>query len=601
MERNNSMIPERLARLRTEMEKRHIAAYVVPTADFHESEYVGEHFKARKYITGFSGSAGTAVITMTEAGLWTDGRYFLQAEKQLAGTGVTLYKMGEEGVPTVMAYLRSALGEGAVLGFDGRVINAALGRQFEALVKEKKGSLAVDEDLIGLIWEDRPPLSCRPAWVLPEKYSGRPAAEKLAAVRAAMAEAGAEVHLLSCLYDEAWLLNVRGGDIDSVPVVLSYLALTADKCFWFVQEAALDDEVKAYLSGLGVEVRPYESFYDYAAALPAGTKVLLDPKVCNTRLLSALSGAALIEKPNPTVRMRAIKNPVEQANNRLAHQKDARAMISFLYWLKTNVGKIPMTEISVSDYLAARRAEQEGFLDLSFSTIAGYNAHGAVIHYSATPETDAPLEPHGLLLVDTGGHYREGTTDITRTIALGPVSDEMKSVFTRVLRSHLQLANARFLYGCTGVNLDVLARGPMWEADLDYKHGTGHGVGHILNVHEGPNGFRWRPSPDRSEGSVLEEGMVTTDEPGLYFEGKFGVRIESELLCRKGVKNEYGQFMYFENLTCVPIDLDAVDPAQLNETERRQLNEYHAMVWEVVAPQVSEEERSWLKNATRPI
>lgn len=596
------MIPERLARLRREMEKRNIAAYIVPTADFHGSEYVGEHFKARSYITGFTGSAGTAVVTLKEAMLWTDGRYFLQAERQLQGSTVTLCRMGEEGVPTMTEYLRDTLGEGETLGFDGRVIDAALGAQLQKLAEEKHGALSVDEDLVGLIWEDRPPLPCAPVKVLAEKYAGKSAAEKLSDVRAAMEKAGAQVHLLTSLYDIAWLLNVRGGDIDYVPVVLSNLALTAEKCLWFVQKAALSPAVEQYLAPLGVETRPYEDFYAYAEAIPAGTRVLLDTRVCNARLCSALgAGVEIVDRPNPTVAMKAVKNPVEIANTREAHRKDAVAMIRFIRWLKTNVGKMPITEISAADYLAARRAEQEGFLDLSFATICGYNDHGAIIHYGATPETDVPLAPQGLLLVDSGGHYLEGTTDITRTIALGPVTEEMREAFTLVLRSHLQLANARFLYGCTGVNLDILARGPLWEVGLDYKHGTGHGVGHILNVHEGPNGFRWRTSPDRSEDSVLEEGHITSDEPGLYFEGKFGIRTESELLCRRGEKNGYGQFMYFENLTYVPIDLDAVDPDRLTSTEKRWLNEYHAGVYDTMAPLLTEEERAWLRDATRAI
>ena len=299
--------------------------------------------------------------------------------------------------------------------------------------------------------------------------------------------------------------------------------------------------------------------------------------------------------------MKSIKNETEQKNTVNAHIKDGVAVTKFIYWLKKNIGKTPMTELSASDYLAARRAEQKGFLDLSFDTICAYGAHAAIIHYAPTPETDIPLEAHGLLLVDSGGHYLEGTTDITRTIALGPVTDAERADFTRVLRSHLHLANARFLHGCTGLNLDILAREPLWEADLDYKHGTGHGVGHILNVHEGPNGFRWRQSPERSEGSVLEEGMITTDEPGLYIEDAYGIRIESELLCRKGVKNEFGQFMYFQNLTCAPIDLDAVDVNALTVTERRWLNEYHAAVYETVAPHLTENERVWLRDVTRAI
>ncbi len=596
------MIPERLARLRAEMKKRNIAVYVVPTADYHESEYVGEHFKARKYITGFTGSAGTAVVTMEEAGLWTDGRYFLQAAAQLEGTTVTLFRMGEEGVPTIPEYLANVLKAGDVLGFDGRVINAALGEQFAALAEKAGGSVYAEEDLVGLIWEDRPPLPDKKVWVLPAEYAGKSAADKIADVRAAMEKEGADVHLLTSLYDIAWLLNIRGGDIDYVPVVLSYLALTAERCLWFVREEVLTPELREHLAQTGVETAPYEDFYGWAAAVPAGKKVLLDKKTCNTRLLRSLDGGVqVLDRANPTVLMRAMKNETELANTRAAHRKDAAAMIRFLRWLKTNAGKVPMTEISAADYLAARRAEQEGFLGLSFATICGYGPHGAIIHYGATPETDVPLKAEGLLLVDSGGHYLEGTTDITRTVALGPLTDEMKSVFTLVLRSHLQLANARFLYGCSGINLDVLAREPLWAADLDYKHGTGHGIGHILNVHEGPNAFRWKVSPGRSEDAVLEEGMITSDEPGLYLEGKFGVRTESELLCRKGAKNEFGQFMYFENLTYVPIDLDAVDPDAMNETEKGWLNAYHAMVYETMAPLLDEEDRAWLKDATRAI
>ena len=438
--------------------------------------------------------------------------------------------------------------------------------------------------------------------ILPLEYSGKPMAEKVAAVREEMKKKGADVHLLTSLYDIAWLLNVRGGDIDYVPVVLSYLALTDTECLWFVQDKVLTPELRAYLAGNGVETRPYESFYDYAAAIPAGKTVLLDKGVCNYRLVSELrEGVQNVQAINPTVFMKAVKNETELKNTVNAHIKDGVAVCKFTYWLKKNIGRIPMTELSASAYLAARRAEQEGFLDLSFETICAYGAHGAVIHYEPTPETDIPLEPHGLLLVDSGGHYLEGTTDITRTYALGPITDAERADFTRTLRSHLNLANARFVYGVTGLNLDVLARGPLWEVGMDYKHGTGHGVGHILNVHEGPNGFRWRESPDRSEGSVLEEGMITTDEPGIYIAGSHGVRIESELLCRRGEKNEYGQFMYFQNITYAPIDLDAVDVDTLTSTERRQLNEYHAGVYKTIAPLLTEEERTWLREATRAI
>lgn len=596
------MIPARLEKLRIEMAKRNIAVYIVPTADFHESEYVGEHFKEREFITGFTGSAGTAVITMTEAGLWTDARYFVQAGRQLEGTTVKLYQMGEEGVPTIREYLERTLKDGECLGFDGRVVNGAWGKELQAIVEKKNGSLHVDEDLIDRIWEERPSLSREPVRIFHEKYTGRNTADKLAAVRKVMEEKNATLHLITSLYDIAWLLNVRGGDISYVPVVLSYLALSKDSCVWFLQEEAVTEELRSYLERYGITTRPYDSFYEYVKEIPADERVLMDASVVNYRICSSIPDAVtVINEPDPTVLMKSRKNPVEVDNTRNAHVKDAVAMCKFMYWLKKNVGRIPMTEISVSDHLEKLRSEQEGFLDLSFETICGYAEHGAIVHYSATPETDVEIKPEGLLLVDSGGHYLEGTTDITRTFALGPVTDEMKADFTRVCRSNMNLANTRFLYGCTGVNLDIIAREPFWEADMDYKHGTGHGVGYVLNVHEGPNGFRWRQSPERSEGSVLEEGMITTDEPGIYIEGKYGIRIENELVCRKGEKNEYGQFMYFENITYVPIDLDAIDPEQMTSVEKKRLNDYHAMVYEVVAPLLNREEAAWLKEYTRAV
>lgn len=596
------MIPERLTKLRAEMAKRNIAIYVVPTADFHESEYVGEYFKARKYMTGFTGSAGTAVITMTEAGLWTDARYFLQAGKQLEGSTVTLYKMGEEGVPTVTEYIEKTLKEGEVIGFDGRVINDGLGNQFAKIAEAKPGSLYVDEDLVDIIWTDRPDLPAEPVWIFDEKYVGESTASKLARVRAKMAEKKATVHLMSSLYDIAWLLNVRGNDINYVPVVLSFLAMTQDSCIWFVQEKVITEELRRYLDENGITTRPYESFYDYVAELAEDEVVLMNKNVVNYRVCNSIpSGVKIVNEPDPTVLMKSIKNETQIANERKAHEKDAVAMIKFMYWLKKNVGKIPMTEISVSDYLEELRREQDGFIELSFDTICGYAAHGAIVHYAATPETDIPLAPEGLLLVDSGGHYYEGTTDITRTFALGPLTDEMKADFTRVCRSNMNLAAMKFLYGCSGLNMDIVAREPFWEVGMDYKHGTGHGVGYVLNVHEGPNGFRYKQTPDRSEGAILEEGMITTDEPGIYIEGKYGVRTENELVCRKGEKNEFGQFMYFENLTYVPVDLDAIDPNQMTEVERKRLNDYHAMVYRTMAPYFEGEILEFLKEYTRAI
>ena len=461
------MIPERLTALREEMKRRSIDIYVVPTADFHESEYVGEHFKARKFITGFTGSAGTAVITLKEAGLWTDGRYFVQAEKQLEGSTVTLYRMAEEGVPSVEEFVKDKLPQGGCIGFDGRTVNGAWGEKFAAIAEEKGGSLSVGEDLIDLIWTDRPGLSRAPLFILEEKYSGKSTAEKIKDVRAKMAEEGADVHILTSLCDIAWLLNIRGGDIQSVPVVLSYLVLTRDQCIWFLQEEVVDDTIRAYLKENHIETRPYDDIYTYVPTIPESTVVLMNKSSVNYRICSELNkNIQVINKPNPTELMKAVKNPVEVDNTRLAHVKDGVAVTKFMYWLKTNIGKIPMTEISASDYLEARRREQENFIDLSFTTISAYGANAAMMHYSATPESNTELKPEGFLLVDSGGHYYEGTTDITRTFVLGPISDEMKQHFTAVCRSNMKLANAKFLYGACGLNLDILARGPLWDMGI---------------------------------------------------------------------------------------------------------------------------------------
>lgn len=596
------MIQERLQALREEMKKRNIDIYVVPTSDFHESEYVGEHFKARRFITGFTGSAGTAVITLTEAGLWTDGRYFVQAEKQLAGSTVTLYRMGEEGVPKVDEFIEDALEQGGCLGFDGRVVNGSWGRKLAEIAEKKNGTLHVNEDLVDFIWADRPALSKEPLFLLEEKYTGQSTQDKIAKLREKMEEEGANVHILTSLYDIAWLLNIRGGDIESVPVVLSYLVLTNQECIWFLQEEVVDEKIAAYLKANQIVTKPYDAIYDYVPTIAPDACVLMNKNTVNYRITSSLNAAIkIVDKPNPTELMKAIKNPTEVENTRMAHVKDGVAFTKFMYWLKTNIGKIPMTEISASDYLEERRREQEHFIELSFDTICAYGPNAAMMHYAATPESNAELKPEGFLLVDSGGHYLEGTTDITRTMALGPITDEMRLHFTAVCRSNLNLANAKFLYGCSGLNLDILARGPLWDMGIDYKCGTGHGVGYVLNVHEGPNGFRWRVVPERHDNGTLEAGMITTDEPGVYLEGKYGIRTENELVCHKAEKNEYGQFMCFENITYAPIDLDAIDPNEMTGREKKLLNDYHAMVYQTLSPYMTEEENEWLKKYTRAI
>lgn len=596
------MIQERLSALRSEMKKRRIDIYVVPTSDFHESEYVGAHFKARRFITGFTGSAGTAVITLTEAGLWTDGRYFVQAENQLKDSTVTLFRMGEEGVPEVDEFIKDKLQEGGCLGFDGRVVNGAWGKRLQKIADEKNASMHVAEDLIDLIWTDRPALPKEPLFLLEEKYTGKSTAEKIADLRAKMRDEGTDTHILTSLYDIAWLLNIRGGDIESVPVVLSYLVLTEQDCIWFLQEEVIDGTIRSYLDANRITVMPYDSIYEYVTKIAQDAAVLMNCATVNYRICSSLNPAVrVVDKPNPTELMKAIKNKTEVDNTRKAHIKDGVAFTKFMYWLKTNIGKVPMTEISASDYLEERRREQEHFIELSFDTICAYGENAAMMHYAATPESDAKLKPEGFLLVDSGGHYYEGTTDITRTMALGPVTDEMRLHFTTVCRSNLNLAHAKFLYGCTGQNLDILARGPLWEMGIDYKCGTGHGVGYVLNVHEGPNGIRWRVVPERHDNGVLEEGMITTDEPGVYLEGKYGIRTENELVCHKAEKNEYGQFMEFENITYAPIDLDAIDPEAMTGRERKLLNDYHKMVYHTISPYLTKEEQEWLKTYTRAI
>ena len=596
------MVNERIQALRGEMEKRGMDIYMVPTADFHESEYVGEYFKARRFITGFTGSAGVAVITKKESGLWTDGRYFIQAANQLKGSEVELYKMGVEGVPTVEEFIKEKLPEGGCLGFDGRVVNTAEGQNLEAIVREKHGSLKVEEDLIGLIWEDRPALSKEPAWLLDETYAGESAQSKMARVREEMEKAGADTHILTSLDDIAWLFNIRGNDATHFPIVLSFVILTQDRAEFFVNKEVLNDTIRAAFREYGVTIRGYEEIYDAVKAIPETSHVWMDCSKVNYRITNSLpKGVEIINRPNPTLLMKAVKNPTEIENIRKAHVKDGVAFTKYMYWLKTNIGKIPMTEITTADYLADRRKEQENFVDLSFDTISAYQANGAMMHYSATEESCAQLKPEGFLLVDSGAHYLEGSTDITRTMALGPITEKQKEYFTIVLRSNLNLAAAKFLYGCSGLNLDILSRGPLWDLGLDYRCGTGHGIGYLLNVHEAPNGFRWKHVPERNDGAILEAGMVTTDEPGVYLEGEFGIRTENELICVEDEKNEYGQFMRFETVTYAPIDLDAVDPEAMTKRERKLLNDYHKMVYEKVSPYLEPEEKEWLKKYTREI
>ena len=592
---------EKLALLRAEMKKRHLDAYVVVTDDFHASEYVGAHFKAREFLSGFTGSAGTLVVLPDAAALWTDGRYFLQASQQLEGSGIELMRMGQPGVPEIPALLRDHVPENGWIGFDSRTISNDFARSIGEKTREKHIRFAGDEDLVDLVWTDRPALSCEPLWELDVQYAGLTRREKLAMVRGKMKEMGASVFVIPSLDEVAWLLNLRGNDVLFTPVFLSYLLLEQDTATLCVQREAVSAEIEAHLKSDGVTLAPYDDIYRLVAALPTGTRVLLDGERANYRILQSVpESAEVLDRTSPIQLMKAVKTPAEQENERLAHIKDGVAVTRFIYWLKHTIGKEPITELSASKKLESLRAEGEHYLEQSFDPILAYGAHGAIVHYEPTEETDIPMEPRGLCLADTGAQYLEGTTDITRTIALGPLTDEEKRIYTLVLRGHIQLGAAKFLHGCMGENLDMLARTPLWEAGLDFNHGTGHGVGFVLGVHEGPERVHWDVKRQKRH-CVIEEGMIFSNEPGIYLAGKFGVRIENLVVVREAEVNEYGRFLALEPLTLVPYDRDAIDPSLLSSRDVELLNAYHAKVFAAISPYLSGDELEWLKEATEPV
>lgn len=594
-------IKQKLNALRILMKEKKIDAYLVSTDDFHGSEYVGDYFKCRKYITGFTGSSGTAIITQDMAGLWTDGRYFIQAADQLRDTTIELFKSGEPGVPTVHQFLNDKLEEGMCLGFDGRTVSAREAEELQELLQEKHITFSVNDDLIGEIWEDRPALSCEPVMELDIRWTGKSRADKIAEIREQMKAKEADTFILTSLDDIAWLLNIRGNDIHCCPVVLSYLVMMENELRLYANAAAFSEEIRSNLEADGVKIYPYDDVYSYVQSISSDKKVLLSRANVNSRLVSNIpSEVTILDEPNLTLLPKAVKNKTEMENERIAHIKDGIAVTKFIHWLKKNVTRTTITELSAAEKLYQFRSEQEHFLGDSFDPIIAYGTHAAIVHYSATEATDIPLEARGMVLADTGGHYLEGTTDITRTIVLGPVTAKEKKFFTAVLRGNLNLAAAKFKYGCTGLNLDYLARGPLWELGEDYNHGTGHGVGYLLNVHEGPNSFRWKNLPG-NPAPVLEEGMITSDEPGYYLENEFGIRHENLVLCKKAEKTSFGQFMCFEPLTMVPFDLEGINPEEMTERERKLLNDYHQKVYTTISPYLDEEEKEWLKQATREI
>ena len=597
----------KIGQLRDRMKELGIDAYLVPTADFHESEYVGEFFKCRHFLTGFNGTAGTAVITMDKAGLWTDGRYFVQAEEQLSGSEIKLYRMGEPEFPTLDEFLEEELPVDGCLGFDGRVVNSELGYGLQNLLQEKNVTINGGNDLVGEIWTSRPAMSCEPIWSLDVKYAGKSTVEKLSDLRDAMKKNKAQIHLMTALDEIAWLFNLRGNDIVNNPVFLSYALITQDEAYLYVQKEAIKEDTKmgkevcAALAEAKVQVKEYAEFLQDVAALK-NEKILLERKKASFAVCESIDASCrIIDEMNPCATMKAVKNATEIENMRKAHLKDGIAVTKFMYWLKHTIGTCDMTEMTAAHKIEELRAEQGNYIEPSFVTIAAYKENAAMCHYHPSDEVCKKLKPEGLLLVDSGGQYLEGTTDITRTYALGPLTEKEKEYYTIVAAAMLKVSTMKFLHGCRGINLDYTIREAFWKRGLDFAHGTGHGVGYLSNVHERPNGLRWKVVPERQDSAVIEPGMICSDEPGLYFAGDFGTRTENLILCVEDEKNEYGQFLKFEFLTKAPIDLEALDTRFMDDADIERLNTYHKDVYETISPYMNDEEKEWLKHVTREI
>lgn len=580
------------------MQGHHYDAFLVETADEHQSEYVGDYYKVRAYLSNFTGSAGTLLVTLNQAYLWTDGRYFIQAENELKDSGITLMRMGQKGVETLEEVLGN-LASDMMLGLDMRMVSVEWLSHFKASFP--KALVMHDPKAFDELWLNRPKRSCTPVWDYDVQYCGVSRQEKIKLVKQQMAKKGALGMLVGGLDDVSWLLNLRGHDVTCNPVALSFVLIDEKHTTLYIQKAALSEDIVALLEADGITLRPYEAIYDDLELYDSGT-LWIDPKKTNAALVGCLNPQMpLLKEDLPIALMKAIKNPIEIACTKQAHIYDGVAVTKWMYWLKKTIKERDLDELEVQDYLEKMRAEQPGYIEPSFSTICAYNANAAMMHYQAIKENYATIQAKGMLLVDSGGQYLKGTTDITRTIILGEVPEIFKKHFTLALRSMLRLQSACFLEGCTGLNLDILARGPLWDLNLDYQCGTGHGVGHLLNVHEGPNGFRWKVLANRNEMAVLKPGMITTNEPGVYIEGSHGVRHENELLCVFKEENAYGRFLTFEPITYAPIDLEGVQVELLEKAEKEALNQYHALVYQTLAPYLEADVQAWLKDITRAL
>ena len=592
-------IKSRLAALRQEMKARQLSAFIVPSTDPHSSEYVSEHWETRKWISGFTGSAGTAVITSEDAGLWTDSRYFIQAEEQLEGTGIRLFKDRLPETPSIGEWLGSILKEGNKVGIDGWVNSHQEAFGLNNELKAKGLALeTMTEDIFDTLWKNRPCLPQSPIFILDEARTGASCTAKINRIKEAIAKNGISAIILSALDEIAWTLNLRGNDVHCNPVFISYLLISAEGYTLYIMEDKITDDVRAYLKEHQVEIKAYSALAEDLRSFKEKHQGVLQISPLANEALYNLSSqyADTIIAPSPVAPMKAVKNETEQAGFRKAMERDGVAMVKFLRWLEEAVPAGNESEVSIDKKLYEFRAEQADFKGISFDTIAGYKEHAAIVHYEATPETDIPLKPEGLLLLDSGAQYLDGTTDITRTIVLGPLTEEEKTDYTLVLKGHLQLQNAQFPAGTCGTQLDVLARIAMWKSGINYMHGTGHGIGHFLCVHEGPHQIRMNHMP-----TLLEPGMTVTDEPGIYKAGRHGIRIENTLLIVPGQETEFGKFYQFEPLTLCPIDKEAIVVEMLTDEELKHFNDYHEMVYNRLSAFLNEEEKAWLKEATSPL
>lgn len=584
-------IKDRISALRQLLRREKLDAFIIPSSDPHASEYVAEHWQSRKWISGFTGSAGTIVVTLNKAGLWTDSRYFLQADEQLTATGIDLYKDMLPGTPSITGFLTEELPKGSIVGIDGQVFMTSEVENIEKVLGQKQITLRTDFDPIAEIWQDRPQIPQHPAFIYKLEYAGRSTTQKIAAIRHKLTTQSADGMLLTALDEIAWTLNLRGTDVKCNPVVVSYLLITTNEVVYFIAPEKLTPEVQEYLTDQSVDIRNYNEIASYLSSLQASS-ILLTPEKTNIYLWKAINPACrIVRSVSPVALLKAIRNEQEIAGLHQAMKKDGAALVKFLKWLEENVPLSNETELSVDRKLHEFRAEQPLYIGESFDTIAGYKEHGAIVHYSATPQSNARLQPKGFLLLDSGAQYLDGTTDITRTIALGELTEEEKTDYTLVLKGHIALAMAKFPAGTRGAQLDVLARMPLWKEGMNFLHGTGHGIGHFLNVHEGPQSIRMNENP-----VVLQPGMVTSNEPGVYKAGSHGIRTENIMLVVEEKEGMFGPYYAFETVTLCPICQKGIRPELLSDEEMEWLNNYHERVYQELAPLLDEGEREWLKK-----